>query len=204
MSRCRTGAGRAGQARDGGQGRGLRRRLRPLLPGLSRPARRPLASLEQEQAAAAPGRPLGVGVLGWLRPGSSSLHRHPRPRSHHLDLARGPLPLGLLGGCGGAPGHARPGRPRRCRVTIGALGALQCRHHVRRGVANVSKRFHGSRSPPGPSQPRLFGSLAGAQALRGSRALHPQSGRPTPAAWAQGGLPLLPRSGVLCCFIRAH
>lgn len=106
MSRCHTGAGRAarGRARDGGRGR-RRRQATPPPPSLSclshGPPRRPLASLELEQAAeaaaeAAPGRPPGVGVSGRLRSGSSSLHRLPLPRSHHLDLACPPLPLLLL------------------------------------------------------------------------------------------------------------
>lgn len=120
MSRWHTGAGRAarGRARDGGRGR-RRRQATPPPPSLSclshGPPRRLLASLELEQAAeaaaeaaaAAPGRPPGVGVSGRLRSGSSSLHRLPRPRSHHLDLARPPLPLLLLPDREAAPAVTR-------------------------------------------------------------------------------------------------
>lgn len=55
-------------------------------------------------------------------------------------------------------------------------------------VANVSALpwFPLTTATLAPSQ---FWSLAVAQALCGSRALHPQSGRPPTAAWAQGGIP---------------
>lgn len=43
--------------------------------------------MEQGAAAAAPGRPRGVGVSGRLGSGSSSLQSLPRQRSHHLDPA---------------------------------------------------------------------------------------------------------------------
>lgn len=105
MSRCHTGAGRAGQGGAGearGRGRGGRRGewLRPRPPpvlGPGPPRRRlgrSLASLDGAggwgggtAAAAAPGRPRGVGVSGRLGSGSSSLQSLPRQRSHHLDPA---------------------------------------------------------------------------------------------------------------------
>lgn len=149
MSRCHTGAGRAGQGRAG-QGPGPRPgagakegdsapALPPLLP--YGPPRRPLASLELEQAAeaaaaeaaaAAPGRPLGVGVSGRLRSGSSSLQHLPRPRSHHLDLARLPLPLLLFGGPEAAPAVTRDrGASAADCIIIRRLGRSLQRHHAR-------------------------------------------------------------------------
>lgn len=129
-------AGRAGRAGQGPRrpGAGVTRRLRPaLLSRLSRPPRRPLASLELEQAAAAaaaevaaaaPGRPLGVGVSGRLRSGSSSLHRLPRPRSHHLDLARPPQLLLLLRGRKAALEVTRDREPAPLSRHNPALGTL--------------------------------------------------------------------------------
>lgn len=138
MSRCHTGAGRAGEGRAG-QGPGPRPGAgakagdsAPALPPLLSygPPRRPLASLELEQAAeaaaaAAPGRPLGVGVSGRLRSGSSSLQHLPRPRSHHLDLACLPLPLLLFGGQEAAPAVTRDrgARAADC-IIIRRWGAL--------------------------------------------------------------------------------
>lgn len=150
MSRCHTGAGRAGEGRAG-QGPGPRPGAgakagdsAPALPPLLSygPPRRPLASLELEQAAeaaaaeaaaAAPGRPLGVGVSGRLRSGSSSLQHLPRPRSHHLDLARLPLPLLLFGGQEAVPAVTRDrgARAADC-IIIGRWGRSPQRHHARR------------------------------------------------------------------------
>lgn len=153
MSRCHTGAGRAGQGRaargrPGAAGRGEWLRPRPppvLCPGPPRPAARSRPSVEQGAAAAAPGRPRGVGVSGRLGSGSSSLQRLPRQRSHHLD----PACLSRCCRCEGPEAAPAVTRERRARaaacVTIRRGRAASAR--AEGGGARLG-RCHGSR-PPG-------------------------------------------------------
>lgn len=171
-------AGRAGR-RGGGPGPRpgrAQRRVAPPPPAScpgSRPApppARPLARVPRwsrgrrgAAAAAAPGRPRGVGVSGRLGSGSSSLQRLPRQRSHHLD----PACLGRCCRCEApeaAPAVTRE-RGTRPASQSGAPRSVSTRGTARRGAASLV-RCHGARrlrrtAPPGGAR------VAGAVARRG-------------------------------------
>lgn len=136
MSRCHTGAGRAGQGRAGQgpgprPGRGLRRATPPRPPSsLSHdPPRRPLASLDLEQAAEAAAEAAAAAAApprGGLRVSVFPAGYGLAPPSSTASPARGATiltpPASALaavakpGGC--SRGHARTRSPRRAAACV--------------------------------------------------------------------------------------
>jgi hypothetical protein len=122
--------------------------------------------VEQGAAAAAAGRPRGVGVSGRLGSGSSSLQRLPRQRSHHLD----PACLGRCCRC-----EAPEAAPAVTRER--GAGAAALRHNPARRAASA----RGARRASSVAMvPARFGSPSLASPRRGVALASPARRVPAP------------------------